>query len=236
MKDLMGLVEEKRIDVLDHGFIRLVDSMPRLVDSDIPCADVSIVQAARISYGQGSKGEEADKKLIDYLYRNKHSSPFEMVEFKFHTKMPIFVARQWVRHRTANINEISARYTELTNDYYVPDQWRAQSLINKQGSDDLIWFQGPCRNRYKKAMELCLETYHALLEQNVAREMARMVLPVSIYTEWYWKCDLHNILNFLRLRLHEHAQYEIRVYAEAMLKLIQPIVPWTIEAFKKYSV
>lgn len=216
------------IDCLDHGFIRLVDSMGD---------DQAIVQAARTSYGEGTKGDEADKKLIDYLYKNRHTSPFEMVEFKFHAKMPMFVARQWVRHRTANINEVSARYTQLTDDYYVPDSWRKQDKVNRQGStDDISEHQGKvCDERLMDVCDLAFERYEELISFGVAREQARMILPVNWYTEWYWKCDLHNILNFLRLRLDSHAQYEIRVYAEAMLELIAPIVPWTLESFRKHT-
>jgi thymidylate synthase (FAD) len=199
--------------------------------------DRAIVQAARTSYGEGTKGDEADKKLIDYLYKNRHTSPFEMVEFKFHAKMPMFVARQWVRHRTANINEVSARYTQLTDDYYVPDSWRKQDKVNRQGStDDISEHQGKvCDERLMDVCDLAFERYEELISFGVAREQARMILPVNWYTEWYWKCDLHNILNFLRLRLDSHAQYEIRVYAEAMLELIAPIVPWTLESFRKHT-
>lgn len=215
----------KSISCLDKGFVRLVDSMGD---------DRSIVQAARVSYGSGLKGDEADKKLLKYLYTHRHTSPFEQVEFKFHCRMPIFVARQWVRYRTASLNEISARYTELSNDYYVPSDWRKQDDKNKQGSSASILQDTNhmvCDALYFESCKKAVENYQKMLARGVAREMARMVLPVSMYTEWYWKQDLHNLLHFLRQRLDHHAQYEIRVYAEAIRDLITPIVPWTMELF-----
>lgn len=216
----------KTITCLDKGFVRLVDHMGD---------DTSVVQAARVSYQSGSKGEEADKKLLRYLYTHRHTSPFEQVEFKFHCRMPIFVARQWVRHRTASLNEMSARYTELPADYYEPVYWREQDTKNKQGSDGILTSEqnDHVTECYREACDRAIDTYRHMLSMGVAREMARMVLPVSMYTEWYWKQDLHNLLHFLRLRLDSHAQYEIRVYAEAIQQLITPIVPWTMEIFEE---
>lgn len=216
----------KSVKCLDKGFVRLVDSMGD---------DTAIVQAARVSYQSGSKGEEADRKLLRYLYTHRHTSPFEQVEFKFHCRMPIFVARQWVRHRTASLNEISARYTKLSNDYYVPDEWRLQDNKNKQSSNGFCSpeYNNICNRSYQYACDQAIRVYHGLIDLGISREMARMVLPVSMYTEWYWKQDLHNLLHFLRLRLDSHAQYEIRVYAEAIRDLISPIVPWTMEIFKE---
>ncbi len=222
---LRELKSRKPRKVLDKGFVRLVDSMGD---------DSSVVQAARVSYQKGTKTKKEDAKLISYLMKNRHTTPFEMVEFKFHAKMPIFVARQWVRHRTANINEVSARYSVLPADFYIPEALREQDMKNKQGS--LVVHNS---NKDNKNIERILQhsikaymLYEKLLKDGVGREMARIVLPLNIYTEWYWKIDLHNLLNFLRLRLDKHAQYEIRVYAEAMLKIIEDIVPVSVKTFR----
>lgn len=219
------------IKCLDHGFIRLLDVMGD---------DTAIVQAARVSYGKGTKTVSKDRGLIRYLMRHEHTSPFEMVEFKFHCKMPIFVARQWIRHRTANINEISGRYSILPTEKYIPETGNIsfQSDDNKQGRseekvpDDII---RSSLDLIKESYEVSEKAYHELLEKNIAREISRICLPLGQYTEWYWKIDLHNLLRFLRLRLDQHAQMEIRVYAEAMRDLIKPIVPLTWEAFEDYS-
>ncbi len=226
MEDLLG----KEFRCLDKGFVRLIDYMGN---------DDSIVQAARVSYGSGTKRVHEDRGLIRYLMRHQHTTPFEMVEFKFHVKLPIFVARQWIRHRTANVNEYSGRYSEMKDEFYTPEEQflRKQSLTNKQGRSEegfqteeaqaiISSFADLADNSYKQ--------YEELLEKGVAREIARIVLPVSNYTEWYWKIDLHNLFHFLRLRLDAHAQYEIRVYAEAMAEIAKQIVPVAYEAFEDY--
>ena len=215
---------------LDKGFVRLVDYMGD---------DSSIVQAARVSYGKGTKSISEDNSLIRYLMRNMHTSPFEMVEFKFHVKLPIFVARQWIRHRTANVNEYSGRYSEMPDDFYVPEieQIRKQSSTNKQGRceeqfDESLAIE--ITNKMKSKQSELYEDYSNLLEIGMAREVARINLPLSNYTEWYWKIDLHNLFHFLRLRLDAHAQYEIRVYAEAIAKIIKQIVPLAYQSFEDY--
>lgn len=220
----------KEIACLDKGFVRLVDWMGD---------DSSIVQAARVSYGKGTKSVSEDTGLIRYLLRNKHTSPFEMVEFKFHVKLPIFIARQWIRHRTANVNEYSGRYSEMPDDCYVPEpmQIRPQSSNNKQGRSD-EQFENAKSQAISDSMRFVQENlfseYSALLAKGVAREIARINLPLSNYTEWYWKIDLHNLLHFLRLRSDNHAQYEIRVYADAISQIIKQIVPITYAAFEDY--
>ncbi|TAL68464.1 MAG: FAD-dependent thymidylate synthase [Bacteroidetes bacterium] len=222
----------KRIDCLDKGFVRLVDFMG---------TDDSIVQAARVSYGKGTKSVRADRELIRYLMRHRHTSPFEMVEFKFHVKLPIFVARQWIRHRTANVNEYSGRYSEMKDEFYIPDieQIRTQDTVNRQGRGDSVLPQYQAEEineMLSKTQQKLFEEYKSMLDMDIARELARINLPLSTYTEWYWKIDLHNLLHFLKLRLDFHAQYEIRVYAAAMGELIKPIVPSTYEAFEDYMI
>ncbi len=220
----------KEFPCLDKGFVRLIDVMGD---------DAAIVQAARVSYGAGTKKVNEDVGLIRYLMRHLHTTPFEMVEFKFHVKLPIFVARQWIRHRTANVNEYSGRYSEMKDEFYVPaiDQVRAQSATNKQGRADEA-FDPSEAERIRSGM---LDTqsrlygeYQSLLEADLAREIARINLPVSNYTEWYWKVDLHNLFHFLKLRIDPHAQYEIRVYGEAMAQIVQAAVPQAYEAFEDY--
>lgn len=236
MHDILAALPRK-IECLDHGHVTLVDCMPRLVESG-QTADAAIVQAARVSYGAGTKTLNEDRGLLRYLMRHSHTTPLEMVEFKFHCKMPIFVARQWIRHRTASVNEVSGRYSEVNDEYYVPEleNIRAQSKTNKQGGDDAkdptiaAWFQNNCR----KTAEMDHDCYSSAIALDIARELARINLPLSTYTEWYWKIDLHNLLHFLALRCDVHAQYEIRVFAEAMLTLITPVVPLTIEAWNDY--
>lgn len=215
---------------LDKGFVRLIDHMGD---------DASIVQAARVSYGKGTKSVSEDTGLIRYLMRNMHTSPFEMVELKFHVKLPIFVARQWIRHRTANVNEYSGRYSEMPAEFYLPDadQVRPQSKINKQGReseafDEHIAYE-IISSMDKVQIELFAE-YDSLLDKGLAREIARINLPLSNYTEWYWKIDLHNLFHFLRLRLDHHAQYEIRVYAEAIAEIVKQIAPIAYQAFEDY--
>jgi thymidylate synthase (FAD) len=219
---------DQEFKVLDKGFVRLVDYLG---------SDSRIVQAARVSYGEGTKTFRQDRGLINYLMRNEHTSPFEQVNFTFHIKMPIFVARQWIRHRTARVNEISGRYSILPDEVYLParEQINLQSEDNKQGrsSNEVDKeLQDRVLNLLKEDHERALETYHTLLEMGIARELARINLPLSIYTQWYWQMDLHNLFHFLKLRLHEHAQWEIRVYAEVILSIIKKVCPIATEAFE----
>jgi thymidylate synthase (FAD) len=211
--------------------------MPRLVPEG-KTADFAIVQAARVSYGTGTKKVNEDRGLIRYLARHRHSTPYEMVEFKFHHVMPIFIARQWIRHRTANVNEYSARYSVVQDRFYHPtaENVRKQSLTNRQGGEE------PIDNltaqeflAYLDKTESLYKDYEKLMEKGVSREMARIGLPVSVYTEWYWKIDLHNLFHFLSLRMDSHAQQEIQDYARAMYALIKPIVPIAAEAFEDYN-
>jgi thymidylate synthase (FAD) len=225
------------IPCLDKGFIRLVDVMPRLVP-DGQTADSAIVQAARVSYGDGTKTVNEDRGLIRYLMRHAHTTPTEMVEFKFCCRMPIFVCRQWARHRMSSTNEVSARYSIVKDDFYLPEtkNIRQQSKTNKQGGDQEVDL-GTAENFLAYLNELTEETYAkyaAEIEKGVSREQARMMLPINLYTEFFWKIDLHNLLHFLALRCDSHAQWEIRVFADAILELIKPIVPWSIEAWNDY--
>lgn len=234
--DVMGGDGRWEIPVHEHGFIALVDSMPRLVPEG-KTADAAIVQAARVSYGAGTKKVREDRGLIRYLLRHRHTTPFEMVEFKFHVAMPIFVARQWIRHRTANVNEYSGRYSILPDRFYRPtvEDVRQQSTANRQGGEEPI--DAGTANEFLELLERAenlYEDYTKMTERGVARELARGVLPVTLYTEWYWKCDLHNIMHFLSLRMDQHAQKEIRDYANAMYRLIEPVCPVSMEAFDDY--
>jgi thymidylate synthase (FAD) len=224
------------IPILDHGFIRVIDYMGD---------DSAIVQAARVSYGRGTKKKSEDQALIKYLMRHRHTTPFEMCEIKFHLKMPMFVARQWLRHRTANVNEYSARYSIMDKEFYLPDldQMSSQSMINNQGRGNIVPEDQAVdiRNRLKRDAEQCYDSYEYFLKEDedtqkagLARELARMNLPVNFYTQMYWKIDLHNLLHFLSLRADSHAQYEIRVYAEEMLKIVEKWVPTVYEAFMQY--
>jgi thymidylate synthase (FAD) len=235
--DVMGGSGRWEVKVHDHGLVALCDVMPRFAPVG-KTADFAIVQAARVSYGQGTKQVNEDRGLIRYLARHRHTTPFEMVEFKFHQVMPIFVARQWIRHRTANVNEYSARYSVVKDRFYRPsvENVRKQSTVNRQGGDepidemtakDFLVFLDKAESSYGE--------YEKLMEKGVSRELARIGLPVNVYTEWYWKCDLHNIFHFLSLRMDAHAQQEIRDYATAMFALIQPIVPIAAEAFLDYE-
>ena len=236
----------KRIPVLDYGFVVLVDVMGD---------DAAIVQAARVSYGKGTKTVNIDRELIRYLMRHRHTSPFEMVEFKFHVKLPIFVARQWIRHRTASVNEYSARYSILEDEFYIPEPevMAEQSTTNRQGrekvlpSDEAEKIRSLIQENSKKAYAL----YEYLLQEEpsennktikpaikthgLARELARIVIPTNVYTQWYWKIDLHNLLHFLSLRLDFHAQYEIRMYAEILAQITKAAVPMAYEAFEDYQ-
>ncbi len=231
------------IEVLDHGFIRVIDYMGD---------DSSIVQSARVSYGKGTKKISNDKGLIKYLMRHRHSTPFEMCEIKFHIKLPIFIARQWIRHRTANVNEYSARYSILDKEFYIPsaENLAAQSAINNQGRGDALTDDEASNviQILKKDAEQTYSNYETLLNESsegniidesksgIARELARMNLTLNTYTQWYWKIDLNNLLHFLALRADDHAQYEIRVYAAAMLDIVKKWVPLTYEAFEDYRI
>lgn len=243
LRDVMGGAARLEIKIHEHGFVALVDTMPRLVPEG-QTADAAIVQAARVSYGQGTKKVSEDKGLIRYLLRHRHTTPFEMVELKFHIAMPIFIARQWIRHRTANVNEYSARYSIVPDRFYRPtlESVRKQSKSNRQGGEDRFSVDTPEEAqtaedflRFLDETEALYAKYTQFTEKGVSREMARIGLPVSVYTEWYWKCDLHNTLRFLSLRMDPHAQQEIRDYARAMYALMEPIIPLTMEAFRDYE-
>ncbi len=231
------------LPVLDHGFIRVIDYMGD---------DTSIVQSARVSYGKGTKKVSTDSGLIKYLMRHRHSTPFEMCEIKYHVKLPIFIARQWIRHRTANVNEYSARYSILDKEFYIPDKKNlaAQSTSNRQGRGNLIngsqadsilnLLKEDAERNYNNYEKMLNETFDGkIIDENkkgLARELARMNLTLNSYTQWYWKTDLLNLLNFLSLRADSHAQYEIRAYAELMLETVKRWVPTTYEAFIDYRV
>lgn len=231
------------ISVLDHGFIRVIDYMGN---------DNAIVQAARVSYGRGTKKVNQDRGLINYLMRHRHTTPFEMCEIKFHVKLPIFVARQWIRHRTASINEYSARYSILGNEFYLPtkENLGEQSTINRQGrSNESLSkeFSGKVLQLLKNDATTCYDHYIEMMnhdeygniinvnQHSLSRELARMNLTLNYYTQWYWKVNLHNLLHFLLLRADSHAQYEIRVYAEEMLKIMKAWVPFVYDAFNEYA-
>jgi len=230
------------IPVLDHGFVRVIDYMGD---------DAAVVQAARVSYGKGTRQARDDAGLINYLMRHRHTTPFEMCEIKYHVKLPVFVARQWIRHRTANVNEYSARYSILDKEYYVPapDQLGAQSSANRQGRGEVLEGEEATRvlTLLRDDAERCHAHYAEMLNENedgatldpgrqgLARELARMNLTLNTYTQWYWKIDLHNLMHFLSLRADPHAQYEIRVYAEAMLGTLERWMPITYEAFVNHQ-
>jgi thymidylate synthase (FAD) len=219
--------------VLDHGFVRVIDYMGD---------DSAIVQAARVSYGAGTKKARDDSGLIRYLMRHWHSTPFEMCEIKLHVKLPVFVARQWIRHRTANVNEYSARYSILDREFYIPapDQLAAQSTQNNQGRGAVLEGAEAARvlDLLRADADRAYDHYEAMLsqdgQQGLARELARMNLPANVYTQWYWKVDLHNLFHFLRLRADPHAQYEIRVYAETICRIVADWVPAAYAAFEDY--
>lgn len=236
MKDILE-GKNLEIKVLDHGFVKMVDCMPRL--SDNGTGDYAIVQAARVSYGDGTKTVNEDRGLIRYLMRHSHTSPFEQVEVKFHIKLPLFVLGQIVRHRTANLNVYSGRYSVMSDDFYLPDADRIvkQSTTNKQGSGESFdeETQDMIRMSMKTVQDAANDAYRGYIEDGVAREIARIELPQSNYTEMYWKMDLHNLFHFLKLRLDSHAQYEIRVFAEAIYDLIKPLFPLACEAFEDYK-
>ena len=221
---------DQEIKVLDKGFVRLVDYLG---------GDDRIVQSARVSYGTGTKTYRQDRGLIHYLLRNAHTSPFEQVQLTFHAKMPVFVARQWVRHRTARLNEISGRYSVMKDEFYVPapEHILPQSKDNKQGRGGERFTDEEERaivDLFRAEQRMVYSNYEKLLGQNVAREIARINLPLSMYTEWYWQVDLHNLFHFLRLRMDAHAQYEIRVYAEALAQCAKAVAPLAYEAFEEH--
>jgi len=234
MYDVMYGDARQEIKCLDHGFVALIDVMPRLVPVG-RTADSAAVQAARVSYGNGTKQVSDDTGLSRYLLSNDHNTPIEMIEFKFHLAMPLFICQQWLRHRTASVNQQSGRYSVMIDKFYRPEVVRGQSSTNKQGSSGIV---GEEETRfyldYLNRAEDLYYRYEQSIEDGVARELARIGLPASIYTELYWKLDLHNLLHFLRLRMDTHAQEEIRVYAGAILRLIEPIVPVLIKAFFDY--
>ncbi len=229
------------LPVLDHGFIRVIDYMGD---------DAAVVQAARVSYGKGTKQSRDDAGLINYLMRHSHTSPFEMCEIKLHVKLPIFVARQWIRHRTANVNEYSARYSILDNEFYVPapEHLSAQSKTNRQGRGEILTgaeaegvqqlLRADAERAYRGYQEMLNETADGRVvdhsRQGLARELARMNLSLNFYTQWYWKTDLHNLMHFIRLRADAHAQYEIRAYADVLLGILERWAPLTAEAFRAH--
>ena len=236
LRPTVGALEDrlyKAHEVLDHGFVRVIDYMGD---------DNAIVQAARVSYGAGTKHVQNDRGLIRYLMRHWHSTPFEMCEIKLHVKLPVFVARQWIRHRTANVNEYSARYSILDREFYIPapEQLASQSVVNNQGRGAIL--QGDEAQRVLEMLKAdagrSYDHYEEMLSQDgqdgLARELARMNLPMNIYTQWYWKVDLHNLFHFLRLRADHHAQYEIRVYADLICEMVKDWVPHAYEAFEDY--
>jgi len=223
---------DKEFPVLDHGFIRLVDYLG---------SDQRIVQSARVSYGEGTKAVRQDQGLINYLMRNNHTSPFEQVNFTFHVKMPIFVARQWIRHRTGRVNEISGRYSIMADEFYTPDEEHVnfQSDNNRQGRSTKEVPAEIKKEFYsiiKEDQERVSSNYHKMLDLDLARELSRIDLPLSLYTQWYWQMDLHNLFHFLSLRLDEHAQYEIRVYAQIILEMVRKVCPYATEAFENYKI
>lgn len=229
------------LPVLDHGFVRVIDYMGD---------DAAVVQAARVSYGRGTKRVQEDRGLIRYLMRHRHTTPFEMCEIKLHIKLPIFVARQWIRHRTANVNEYSGRYSVMDREFYVPapEHLAAQSRSNRQGRGSVLTGGEATEvlEMLKQDAARSYASYERMLNENeagepldeerqgLARELARMNLPVNFYTQWYWKCDLHNLLHFLSLRADPHAQYEIRAYADVILQAVKRWVPLTAEAYEDY--
>jgi len=244
------------VKVLDHGYVTCIGYYG---------SDTTIINAARVSYQSVGKGDDADKKLLQYLWKNKHTSPFEMCKIHFQIKMPIFVMRQYIRHRMQNVNEVSARYTELPNEFYIPSQWRKQDINNKQGSIEaqdfnkrgaIIHYKNPIPNKHGQIIQdveladtlnetftnaltcRCREayaTYEMMLSAGVAREMARMVLPVNIYTEFQAMWDLKNLLHFITLRDDSHAQAEIQEYSKAIKSILAQLFPWTMEAYDKYK-
>ncbi len=221
---------DREIPVLDKGFVRLVDYMG---------GDARIVQSARVSYGEGTTTVNRDKTLIDYLMRHLHTSPFEQVIITVHAKLPIFVARQWIRHRTARLNELSGRYSEMSDEFYIPSPQRVrkQDSVNVQGSSD----EEVPAGLQQKVISLirgesgdAFASYRSMLDDGVSRELARINLPLNLYTQWYWQIDLHNLFHFLKLRMDSHAQWEIRQYADALATLARAVAPWAYESFEEH--
>lgn len=218
---------DKEFQVLDKGFVRMVDYYG---------SDSRIVQAARVSYGEGTKTVSQDGALIDYLLRHQHTSPFEQVVFTFHLKMPIFVARQWVRHRMGRMNEVSGRYSIMKDEFYVPENSciSKQSTNNKQGRGEVFEEQQAkeFQAEFIEGQQKAYEVYKGMVEKGIAREIARINLPLALYTEFYWQMDLHNLFHFLKLRLDSHAQYEIRLYAKKILEIIKTVCPMAVSSFE----
>lgn len=215
------------IKILDKGFVKLVDVMGD---------DKAIVAAARVSYSGISKGDDQDKKLIAYLLKHRHGSPFEHAVFKIHVKAPLFVTRQWMRHRIASYNEVSYRYTETPDEYYIPETWRKQDNANKQGSVSDESLQHELLSQELKLIcEESFNFYKRFLAKGVAREMARIILPVNVYTQFYWVVNARSLMNFINLRADNHSQWEMRKYAEAHAEMLKTLCPWTYEAFMKYG-
>ena len=218
--------------ILNAGFVRLIDSVGD---------DSTVVKSARVSYGNETKGPEADRKLLRYLLKHHHETPFEHLMFTFHIRCPIFISRQWMRHRIGSFNEISGRYVEMKHGFYHPADdgwltWRKPSSSNKQSSEEVNWSLSQREDRhqiYEESIHASYEAYHLLLKSGVCREQARTVLPVSIYTEFYWSVNARSLFNFLRLRMDGAAQSEIRAYAYALLDIVKPLAPWTFEEFEK---
>jgi len=233
--DIGGKVEH----IGNAGFVRLVDCMPRIIpqDCDHLMCDYAIVQAARVSYNEGIKSRKQDISLIDFLIKHKHTSPFEMVKFKFHVKAPLFVQRQWIRHRTANVNEISGRYSVLDDEFYIPEKIYEQGNGNKQvsgkeikGTPINLLYDDYIKNSHKQ-----YSMYKRLIDGGVSREIARIGLPINMYTEFYWCIDLHNLMNFIRLRSASNAQPEIKEYSDSLKNLIESLCPNTIKSYDKYN-
>lgn len=222
----------KRFELLDKGYLELLDLMPHPLTGVSP--DMTVVNAARISYLGESKGPKKDRRLLRYLMRHKHWTPFEHVQLQFRVKCPLFVARQWFRHRTHHYNELSRRYTSRNMEFYIPEEWREQDTDNKQSSFGTTDNQESLMRAYCSVIDYAERTYDHFLQFNVAKEMARMMLPQSMYTEFYDTCDLRNLLGFVKLRYEEHAQYEIQVYGKVILECIEKYCPWTAQAFKDY--
>ncbi|MBI4345218.1 MAG: FAD-dependent thymidylate synthase [Elusimicrobia bacterium] len=221
------MTDADKIDVLDHGFVRLVDFMG---------GDMSVVTSARVSYGSGSKGEEKDRKLITYMLRHEHMTPFEHSVFQFHVSCPIFVMRQWIRHRIGSFNEVSARYTEMKEEFYLPSKWRAPDLKNKQSSQaapDLDHER--CAKILKDSYATAYASYQDLIGAGAARELARMVLPTSLYTQFYWTLNARSLMHFIGLRADANAQWEIQRFAEALATFFRRKLPWTWEAYLLYA-
>ena len=232
--NILPLVEET---VGNNGFVKLVDILPRVIPDEqmhMLC-DYAIVEAARVSYSGGTTVKNTDKALVKYLLKNAHTTPFEMVQFKFHIKAPLFVIRQWQRHRMSSYNELSARYSVIEDSFWLPENLRTQGTVNKQGSGETLLESDSLINLMKNHQSKSYKLYEDLLSQGVSRELARTVLPLSINSEFYWKIDLHNLLRFINLRSDHHAQYEIRMYSDAIMKIVKNYCPVSIEAFEEYT-